>query len=130
MDGKGKIEDIDNPQHKKKEKKDLCPDKKMTREVQILWIKIVHFTPLNMPVEKVLLQIKDPNLRWPKPLSSLPHKWDQKKYCYFHKDHDHYIEECKDLKEQIEELIQNGKLQNLSKEITVIKIEEKFEVKR
>ena len=43
MDGKGKIEDIDEPQHKKKEKKDLSPNKnfkkkkkKMTREVQIL----------------------------------------------------------------------------------------------
>ena len=40
MDGKGKIEDIDEPQHKKKEKKDLSPNKKMTREVQILWIKL------------------------------------------------------------------------------------------
>lgn len=80
-----------------------------------------------MPVEKVLLQMKDdPNLRWLKPLSSFPHKWDQKKYCYFHKDHDHYIEECKDLKEQIEEMIQKGKLQNLAKEITIIKIEEKL----
>lgn len=35
MDGKGKIEDIDEPQHKK-EKKDLSPNKKTTREVQIL----------------------------------------------------------------------------------------------
>lgn len=28
MHGKGKIEDIDEPQHKKKEKKDISPDKK------------------------------------------------------------------------------------------------------
>ena len=33
----------------------------------------------------------------------------------FPQRHDHYIEECKDLKEQIEELIQKGELQNLSK---------------
>ena len=36
---------------------------------------------------------------------------DKRKYCYFHKDHVHYIEDSRDLKEQIEELIQKGKLQ-------------------
>ena len=38
-----------------------------------------------------------------------------KKYCRFHKDHDHYIDDCKDLKEQIEELIRKGKLQRFIK---------------
>ena len=90
MDGKGKIEDIDEPQHKKKEKKDLSPNKNKKLKIKKKWKKnnnnntgssnplnkIVNFTPLNMLVEKVLLQIKDdPNLRWPKPLSSLPHRW-------------------------------------------------------
>ena len=40
---------------------------------------------------------------------------DKKKYCRFHKDHDHYIDDCKDLKEQIEELIRKGKLQRFVK---------------
>jgi len=75
MDGKGKIEDINEPQHKKKEKKDLSPNKKNDEGSSNPLNKIVNFSPLNMLVEKVLLQIKDdPNLRWPKPLSSLPHR--------------------------------------------------------
>ena len=42
-------------------------------------------------------------------------KHDPKKYCHFHKDHCHYTDECCDLKEQIKELIQQGKLQKLNK---------------
>ena len=38
-----------------------------------------------------------------------------KKYYYFHKDHGHYTDKCRDLKGQIEELIQRGKLQTLVK---------------
>ena len=74
MDGKGKIKDIDEPQHKKK-KKDISPNKKDDKESSNPLNKIVNFSPLNMPTEKVLLQIKDdPNLRRPKPLSSLPYR--------------------------------------------------------
>ena len=40
---------------------------------------------------------------------------DKKKYCHFCKDHDHYTKDCRDLKEQIEELIQKGKLQKFVK---------------
>jgi len=70
----------------------------------------VKFTPLVMPVDKILVQIKDEHyLKWPRPLHSSPNVRD-KKYYRFHKDHSHYIEDCKDLKEQIEELIQKGKL--------------------
>ena len=40
---------------------------------------------------------------------------DKKKYCRFHKDHGHYTEDSRDLKEQIEELIRKGKLQRFVK---------------
>ena len=68
--------------------------------------KRLNFTPLLMLVDKILMQIKDdPTLKWPKPLSSSS-KWrDSTKYYHFHKDHGHYIDECLDLKEKIEELI-------------------------
>jgi len=57
--------------------------------------RTVKFTPLVMPVNKILAQIKDEHyLKWPKPLYSLPNVWDKKKYCHFHKDHDHYTEHC------------------------------------
>nr|XP_023879902.1 uncharacterized protein LOC111992266 [Quercus suber] len=71
----------------------------------------VKFTPLVMPVDKILIEIKDEHyLKWPRPLHSSPNVRDKNKYCRFHKDHDHYTEDCRDLKEQIEELIQRGKL--------------------
>ena len=62
------------------------------------------------------MQIKDElSLKWPKPLSLSSRKRDLKKYCRFHKDHGHYTDECRDLKEQIEELILRGKLQKFVK---------------
>ena len=78
--------------------------------------RMVKFTPLIMPVNKILAQIKDEHyLKWPRPLHSSPNVRDKKKYCRFHKDHGHLTEECRDLKEQIEELIQKGKLQRYVK---------------
>ena len=72
---------------------------------------MVKFTPLVMPIDKISMQIKDEHyLKWPRPLHSSPNVQDKKKYCWFHKDHGHLIEECRDLKGQIEELIQKGKL--------------------
>nr|XP_023874719.1 uncharacterized protein LOC111987255 [Quercus suber] len=66
----------------------------------------IKFTPLVMPVDKILMEIKDEHYRkWPRPLHSSPNIRDKNKYCRFHKDHGHYIEDCRDLKEQIEELI-------------------------
>ncbi|XP_065628552.1 uncharacterized protein LOC136067127 [Quercus suber] len=73
--------------------------------------RTVKFTPLVMPVDKILAQIKDEHyLKWPRPLHSSPNVRDKSKYCRFHKDHGHYTEDCRDLKEQIEELIRRGKL--------------------
>ncbi|XP_023882196.1 uncharacterized protein LOC111994538 [Quercus suber] len=65
--------------------------------------RTVKFTPLVMPVDKILAQIKDEHyLKWPRPLHSSPNARDKNKYCRFHKDHGHYTEDCRDLKEQIE----------------------------
>ena len=72
--------------------------------------RTVKFTPLIMLVDKILTQIKDEHyLKWPKPLHSSPNVRDKKKYCRFHKDRGHYTKDCRDLKEQIEELIRKGK---------------------
>ena len=76
----------------------------------------VRFTPLVMPIDKIFTQIKDEDyLTWPRPLYSSPNVRDKNKYCRFHKDHGHNTEDCRDLKEQIEELIQKGKLQKYVK---------------
>nr|XP_023889806.1 uncharacterized protein LOC112001874 [Quercus suber] len=76
----------------------------------------MKFTPLIMPVDQILAEIRDDqSLRWPRPLQSPPNVRDKRKYCRFHKDHRHYTEDCRDLKEHIEELIQKGKLQKYVK---------------
>ncbi|XP_050241228.1 uncharacterized protein LOC126690138 [Quercus robur] len=78
--------------------------------------RTVKFTPLVLPVDKILTQIKDEHyLKWPRPLHSSPNVCDKNKYCRFHKDHGHNTEDCRDLKEQIKELIQKGKLQKYVK---------------
>ena len=69
-----------------------------------------------MPVDQILAQIKDEHyLKWPRPLHSSPNVCDKRKYFHFHKDHGHYTEDCRDLKEQIEELIRKEKLQKFVK---------------
>ena len=65
-----------------------------------------QYTPLNMPLEQVLMQIKnDPSLKWPEKMKGDPNKRNRNKYCRFHRDHGHDTDECFDLKQQIENLI-------------------------
>ena len=72
-----------------------------------------HCTPLNVPLDQVLMQIKDdPSLKWPKKMKGDPGKCNKNKYCHFHKDHKHDMDECYDLKQQVENLIRQGKLRH------------------
>ena len=59
MDGKQKIDDTDEPRHKKKDKKDRSLNQKNEKGSSSLLKKMVNFTPLNMLVVKVLLQFKE-----------------------------------------------------------------------
>ena len=69
-------------------------------------LRMVKFTPLVMSVDKILAQIKNEHyLKWPRLLHLSLNVCDKKKYCRFHKDHDHCIKDCRNLKEQIEKLI-------------------------
>lgn len=52
----------------------------------------------------------DPSLKWPEKLKIPPEKGFHKKYCRFHRDHSHNTEDCVDLKDQIEVIIQQGRL--------------------
>ena len=65
-----------------------------------------QYTPLNMLLEQVLMQIKDgPSLKWSEKMKGDPNKRNRNKYCRFHKDYGHDMDECFDLKQQIENLI-------------------------
>ena len=60
---------------------------------------------------QVLMQIKDdPSLKWPEKMKGDPNKRNKNKYCRFHRDHGHDTDECYDLKQQVENLIRQGKL--------------------
>ena len=115
--GKRKKDKITESQSKKKERKDNLTEAKTGKSsLEAPLKKKLNFTHLIMLVDKILMQIKDnPALKWPRPLSSSSKQRDPKKYCHFHKDHRHYTDECRDLKEQIRELIQRGKLQKFVK---------------
>ena len=64
------------------------------------------------------MQIKDEGaLTFPGKLKGDPNKRSKDKYCCFHCDHGHNTADCYNLKQQIEALIRQGKLQSfISKE--------------
>ena len=72
-----------------------------------------QYTLLNVPLEQVLMQIKDdPSLKWLEKMKGDPNKRNRSKYCRFHRDHGHDTDECFDLKQQVENLIKQGKLKS------------------
>ncbi|XP_043725978.1 uncharacterized protein LOC122672584 [Telopea speciosissima] len=59
----------------------------------------------------ILNEIKDQvTLRWPSKMVKLAHERNKNKYCRFHQDHGHDTEEYRQLKDEIETLIQRGRL--------------------
>ncbi|XP_023904263.1 uncharacterized protein LOC112016018 [Quercus suber] len=80
--------------------------------------RFTNFTPLTTPIDQVLMQIKDEGaLTFPGKLKGDPNKRSRDKYYCFHHDYDHDTADCYDLKQQIEALIRQGKLQKfVSKE--------------
>ena len=58
------------------------------------------------------MQIKDEEaLTYPGKLKEDPNRQSRDKYCRFHQDHGHDTTNCYELKQQIEVLIKQGKLQ-------------------
>ena len=80
--------------------------------------RFTNFTLLTAPIDQVLILIKDEiALTFPSKLKGDPNKRSKDKYCHFHHGHNHDTVDCYDLKQQIEALIRQGKLQRfVSKE--------------
>ena len=61
--------------------------------------KFTNFTPLTVPIDQVLVQIKDEGaLMFPGELKGDPNKRPRDKYFRFHHDHRHDTANCYDLK--------------------------------
>ena len=87
-------------------------DKREDRQSKPPIGRFMNFTPLNTPIDQVLIQIKDEGaLTFPGKLKGNPSKRFRDKHCCFNWDHGHDTFECYDLKQQIEALIRQGKLQ-------------------
>ena len=87
-------------------------DKRDDRRSKPSMGRFTNFTPLNTPIDQVLMQIKDEGtLTFLDKLKGDSNKRSRDKYCRFHRDHEHDTSECYDLKQQIEALIRQGKLQ-------------------
>ncbi|MCI24674.1 hypothetical protein A2U01_0045860, partial [Trifolium medium] len=73
-----------------------------------------EYTPLNTSREKILhecinAEFDHADIRFPREIKESS-RTDKTKYCRFHRSHKHEIQECIQLKDAIEDLIKQGKL--------------------
>ncbi|XP_075633383.1 uncharacterized protein LOC142605840 [Castanea sativa] len=92
------------------------------REDETLRLYIARFNKEALSIDEAddKILIKDEGaLAFPGKLKGDPNKRPREKYCRFHRDHGHDTADCYDLKQQIEALIRQGRLQRFfSKERT------------
>ncbi|GAV83833.1 hypothetical protein CFOL_v3_27278, partial [Cephalotus follicularis] len=70
-----------------------------------------NFAPLLDTRTRILAVEKDKvPIQWPEKMRSPAEKRDKEKYYRYHRDHGHDTEECRQLKNQIEDLIRKGHL--------------------
>ena len=107
-----KRERLEDTQQDQGRKKPRAGDRRDERRPKPLGGRFTNFTPLNTPLDQVLMQIKDKGiLTFPGKLKSDPTKRSRNKYCHFHRDHSHDTADWYDLKQQIEAFIRERKLQ-------------------
>ena len=82
-----------------------------------LGAKFSEYTRHNAPRSQILMDIKkDKDLKWPMPLKSDPEKRNQNLFCRYHKEVEHNNDDCIQLKNEIEYLIRQGKLNKYTKD--------------
>nr|XP_023876480.1 uncharacterized protein LOC111988904 [Quercus suber] len=66
------------------------------------------------PLHRVLERIKDePYFRWPNKMAGEPERRNQNRYCQYHQDHGHTTEDCRNLRNYLDQLVREGKLKHL-----------------
>ena len=66
------------------------------------------------PVQQVLENVKnEPFFRWPNKMARNPVNRNQNLYCHYYQDHRHTTEDCRNLWDHLEQLVQEGKLKHL-----------------
>ena len=66
------------------------------------------------PVQKVLEKVKnEPFFKWLNKMVEDPVNRNQNLYCHYPQDHGHTIEDCRNLWNHLEQLVQEGKLKHL-----------------
>ncbi|KAL0455792.1 UNVERIFIED_CONTAM: hypothetical protein Slati_0918400 [Sesamum latifolium] len=106
----------DSRGEKRKEVREDAPSKKpradlRDRKPPFQRVNTVY-TPLTVPITQAFMAVKEKGLitrlrSW----RDTPQRPKSDKFCRFHNDYDHTMEECRHLKNEIERLIQNGYLQ-------------------
>ena len=66
------------------------------------------------PMHQELKKIKNESFfKWPSKMAGNLMRRNQSLYCHYHQDHGHIIEDCKNLWDHLDQLIQEGKLKHL-----------------
>ena len=80
------------------------------RATSTVFTSAVH-PPLTATVSQVLREVQHEQFpRWPTQMRSYPTKTDNTRYCEFHRDHGHRMDDCIQLRKEIEYLIRCGYL--------------------
>ena len=76
-----------------------------------------EYARINAPISQILMDIeRDKDLKWPRPIKYDPKKRNLNLYCRYHKNVGHNIDNCIQLKNEIEYLIRQGKLNKYTKD--------------
>ncbi|KAL0444272.1 UNVERIFIED_CONTAM: hypothetical protein Slati_2149900 [Sesamum latifolium] len=70
---------------------------------------LAYYTPLSVPrAELLAVAIQQGLVRRPPPMQDNPKRMKSEQFCHFHEDRGHDTEDCYNLKDEIEKLIQKG----------------------
>ncbi|KAL0356173.1 UNVERIFIED_CONTAM: hypothetical protein Sradi_4064200 [Sesamum radiatum] len=70
---------------------------------------LAYYTPLSVPRAEILaIAIQQSLVRRPLPMQDNPKRMKSEQFCHFHEDRGHDTEDCYNLKDEIERLVQKG----------------------